>query len=142
MRNVFGEELDSGTDAAGRLKGHCECCLPARHQSLQGQTKIQSAPNWEDSYRVQTRTELFDHLLAQDLAPWPSSSRFEPALILVRVYCSFRQGARSVSSSEEEFEKQTSRVMANKASPMAAGHSKVSSVGRCRVRSSRAVPDN
>eukprot|EP00913_Durusdinium_trenchii_P032450 g30381.t1 len=39
----------------------------------------------QDSYRVQSRTELFDHLLAQDL---------------------------------EEFEKQTARVMANKASPM------------------------
>lgn len=40
---------------------------------------------FKDSYRVQTRTELFDHLLAQDL---------------------------------EEFEKQTARVMAQKASPM------------------------
>ncbi|CAK9116013.1 unnamed protein product [Durusdinium trenchii] len=40
---------------------------------------------FKDSYRVQSRTELFDHLLAQDL---------------------------------EEFEKQTARVMANKASPM------------------------
>ncbi|CAE7250718.1 abcB4 [Symbiodinium natans] len=43
------------------------------------------AKAFKDSYRVQTRTELFDHLLAQDL---------------------------------EEFEKQTTRVMAHKASPV------------------------
>eukprot|EP00439_Symbiodinium_sp_Y106_P072976 s725_g13.t1 len=43
------------------------------------------AKAFKDSYRVQTRTELFDHLLAQDL---------------------------------EEFEKQTARVMAHKASPV------------------------